>query len=349
MLGMDERALRVIWTAFLFGLLLTIVYYIRDTILVFAAAIFFAYMLSPIVGLVERVMPKRRTLALGIVYVLLIGALTGLGFAIVPKLGAEATSLATRLPTLLTGGKLATLPLPSWLEPLRAQVITALSHEAASLASSVVPFIQKTTTQILSGVGYLLPMILIPILAFFFLKDSHEIRVALLGALDEAHDRTTLDLILDDIHAVLQSYMRALVLLAIASFSAWSIFLSAMGYSYELLLAGVAGVLEFIPVIGPAVALITILVVCGVTGSGGIIWIILFWGCYRIFQDYMLNPFLMSAGVEVHPILVLFGVLAGEKLGGIPGMFFSVPVIAILRATYTRLRFARLREQHARI
>ena len=45
----------------------------------------------------------------------------------------------------------------------------------------------------------------------------------------------------------------------------------------------------------------------------------------------------MSAGVEIHPILVLFGVLAGDKLGGIPGMFFSVPVIAILKVILTNL------------
>ena len=58
---------------------------------------------------------------------------------------------------------------------------------------------------------------------------------------------------------------------------------------------------------------------------------------YRVFQDYVLNPFLMSSGVEIHPILVLFGVLAGEKLGGIPGMFFSVPIMAILKVVLSNL------------
>ncbi len=139
--------------------------------------------------------------------------------------------------------------------------------------------------------------------------------------------------------------MRALVLLAIASFCAWSIFLSVMKYPYELLLAGIAGILEFIPVIGPACALVIMLVVCLVTGSGGLLWIIIFWGCFRIFQDYVLNPYLMSAGIELHPLLVLFGVLAGDALAGIPGMFFSVPVIAILRVIYNHLRTSYARKQ----
>jgi predicted PurR-regulated permease PerM len=90
-------------------------------------------------------------------------------------------------------------------------------------------------------------------------------------------------------------------------------------------------------VIGPAAALVIILVVSSATGAGGVIWIIVFWVLNRVFQDYVLNPFLMSSGVEIHPILVLFGVLAGDQLGGIPGMFYSVPVLAILKVVFHNL------------
>jgi predicted PurR-regulated permease PerM len=118
-----------------------------------------------------------------------------------------------------------------------------------------------------------------------------------------------------------------------------------MRYPYELLLAGIAGLLEFIPVIGPAAALVIMLVVFIVTNSGGLLWILIFWGCFRVFQDYVFSPYLMSSGIELHPLLVLFGVLAGEQIGGIPGMFFSVPVIAILRVIVNHLRSAYNRKQ----
>ncbi len=347
MLGIDERALRVVWTVFLFALLLFVVYYIRSTILLFAGSIFLAYMLSPIVGLVERFIPKRRNLALALVYITLIGLLVLLGFQLVPTLTAEATSLTTRLPSMITGATVARIPLPHWLEPMRVQVMAAMNQEAKNLETSVVPFLHSASTRILSGIGDILPIILIPILAFFFLKDGRAIRDSLLGAVEKGQDRTTVELILDDIHDVLRNYIRALVLLAITSFCAWAIFLSVMRYPYELLLAGIAGVLEFIPVIGPAGALVIMLIVFIASGSGGLLWIILFWGCFRIFQDYVLNPFLMSAGVELHPLLVLFGVLAGDALGGIPGMFFSVPVIAILRVVYNHLRTSFTRKQLA--
>jgi len=346
MLGIDERALRIAWTVFLLGLLLAVVYYIRGTILLFAGSIFLAYMLSPIVALVERFIPQRRNLALALVYIALIGLLVLLGFELIPALAGEATSLMTRLPSLVSGGSLTQIPLPRWLEPMRAQLIVVLNKVATNLAASAVPFLQQASTHILSGLGQILPIILIPILAFFFLKDGETIRNSLIGAVDDGHDRTTMELILDDIHVVLRNYIRALVLLSIASFCAWSIFFSVMRYPYELLLAGIAAVLEFIPVVGPAAALVIMLIVFGATGSGGLLWIIVFWGSFRIFQDYVLNPLLMSAGTELHPLLVLFGVLAGNALAGIPGMFFSVPVIAILRVIYNHLRQSRVAVRH---
>lgn len=337
MIGIDQKALRVTWTIFLFTLTLIVVYSIRETLLVFAGAIFFAYILSPTVTLVERFVQKRRAVALGLVYVVLLGAIVGLGFALIPRLAQEATSLFTRLPALVMSGGWAKIPLPTWATPVHDQIMDALKNWASGLEKQAVPFIQEAGAGILSGVSSLVPMILVPILAFFFLKDAREIRTALLNTV-HGSSRTTLSLILDDVHSMLQSYMKALVILAAASFVAWMIFLNILGEPYALLLAGLAGTLEFIPVIGPAAALVVILVVTSATGGyGSLVWIIVFWLLYRVFQDYVLNPFLMSSGVELHPILVLFGVLAGEKLGGIPGMFFSVPILAILKVVLTNL------------
>jgi predicted PurR-regulated permease PerM len=345
MLGIDHRALRITWTVFLFCFLLLIIYEIRKTLLVFAAAIFFAYMLYPLVKLVSELIPRRRTIALAIVYVLLVGALVGIGFALIPAIAGQASSLLTRLPTLLTGGRLATLPLPQWLDPMRSQIVSVLNRGASDLGSRALPVLQQAGTRLLSGVGLILPMVLIPILAFFFLKDGVLISKSLLGRMEGAADRRTVRGILNDINTVLQSYIRALVILSLVTFAVFSLFLKIVGVEYQLLLAGAAAVLEFIPVIGPAIGLVIILIVAAVTSTGNLITILVFWGVYRLFQDYILNPYLMRAGLELHPLLVLFGVLAGDQIGGIPGMFFSVPVLAILRVVYGNLKEADTRKQ----
>ena len=63
---------------------------------------------------------------------------------------------------------------------------------------------------------------------------------------------------------------------------------------------------------------------------------------YRMFQDYFLSPHLMGQGVELHPLLVLFGVFAGAEVAGVAGTFLSVPVLALVRILYVRTRRSKL-------
>jgi predicted PurR-regulated permease PerM len=109
---------------------------------------------------------------------------------------------------------------------------------------------------------------------------------------------------------------------------------------YALLLAAIAGMLEFIPMIGPFTAAVTIVLVAGFSGYPHLLWVLIFLGVYRLFQDYVLSPRLMSSGMELHPLLVMFGVFAGGEIGGIPGTFLSVPVLALVRILYRRLERA---------
>src|SRR5204863_9412278 len=132
------------------------------------------------------------------------------------------------------------------------------------------------------------------------------------------------------------SYLRALVLLSIVTFVAFTGFFSLVGVPYVILLAGIAAILELIPVAGPLTAAVVILLVAAFTGYPHVLWIAIFLVVYRIFQDYVLNPYLLGSGVEMHPLLVLFGVLAGEQIAGIPGMFFSVPAMAAARVIVVR-------------
>jgi len=110
--------------------------------------------------------------------------------------------------------------------------------------------------------------------------------------------------------------------------AAYALVLASIGVPYALLLAAVAALLEFIPVFGPLLSALIVIIVAVVAGYQHLLWILLFIVGYRIFQDYLLGPKLMGSGVGVHPILVLFGLLAGAEVAGVPGIFLSVPAIA---------------------
>jgi predicted PurR-regulated permease PerM len=106
-----------------------------------------------------------------------------------------------------------------------------------------------------------------------------------------------------------------------------------------------AALLEIIPVFGPLMAAVSILAVAGASGYEHMWWLVLFLAAYRVFQDYMLSPFLMSEGVNVPPILVVFGLLAGDELAGVPGIFLSVPVLAAVRIVAVQIRIQRARQR----
>jgi predicted PurR-regulated permease PerM len=338
MLGIDRRVLSGVWTVFLFVLVLVTIYEISHTLVIFVLALFLAHLLSPVVEMLHRFFPRglSRGLALALVYLALLGVLASTIFLVGSRIGEEAAGLARRLPDAIKADPLARLPLPEWLEPAREKVNQVVRARMEDLSNNILPILSDTGRQILTGIGSALSLILVPILSFFFLKDGVAMRGAIVHLFD-SRSQVLVNEILVDLHDLLAQYIRALVLLSIATFLSFTVVLSVMGVPYALLLAGIAAMLELIPVVGPLTAGAVIVLVSAFSGYPHLLWLVVFLLVYRIFQDYVLNPYLMSAGVELHPALVLFGVVAGEQVAGIPGMFFSVPLMAALRVVLIRV------------
>ncbi len=344
MLGIDPRAARAAWTVFLVALLVATAYAIRATLAVLMIALLFAYLLAPVVAMVQRFMPKRLSprIALIIVYLALTGLIVAFTLTVGSRIVDEANNLATRLPDLLKNREwINRIPMPEWLQPLRARLVDMLQTELDNGGQDILPYVKSLGGQLVSGAKYLVYLILIPILAFFFLKDGHEMREQFVTGLVEEMRRPVVEGILEDINRLLGEYIRALVLLSVSSFICYGVFLGVTGASYAVLLAGVAAIGEFLPVVGPAAAGGIALLVTGLAGYDHLLAFVVFWIVFRMFQDYVVSPYLMGKGVELNPMLVLFGVLAGEQIAGVTGMFFSVPVIATLRVLFVRLQRSR--------
>ena len=161
-------------------------------------------------------------------------------------------------------------------------------------------------------------------------------RDALLSAFNPGASRALAKRTLARIHIVLLQYMRALLILCFTALAIVGITLSVMGVRYALLLASIAFFCEFVPLVGPIAEIVTILAVSALTGYTHLWWLLIFLLIFRLIQDYAIWPRLMSEGVELHPLWVIFGVLAGGELGGVAGIFLSVPVIALARVILVR-------------
>jgi predicted PurR-regulated permease PerM len=347
MLAIDPRAARAAWTVFLLALLIAAAYAIRETLAVFIIALLFGYLLTPLVGLVARFTPQRVsfTVALAIVYVVLVGIIIALSLTLGSRLVDEANALAAQLPNLLKNRHvLDQIPLPSWLEPARDRIVQSFQEELNGSSSNILPFVKSLSGHLISGIRYIIYLVLIPILAFFFLKDGRGIQEDFVNSLVEEDRRPVVESILQDIDLLLGEYIRALVLLSISGFVANSLFLGISGAPFAVLLAVLAALGEFLPVVGPLGAGFLILLVSSLAGYAHPVWYIIFWIVFRIVQDYVFSPYIMGKGVQLNPMLVLFGVFAGEQIAGVIGMFLSVPVLATLRVVFVQLRRARAKD-----
>jgi predicted PurR-regulated permease PerM len=342
MLGIDRRAASYTFTAAIVVLLLCLVYLVRTTLFVFILAVLFAYLLAPLVNALDRVLPGRtRTPALALAYILFIGLSGFILFKIGSIVAGEAADLEKKLPSMIASWE---PPAPAGqlsVDNLEDQVLDKLRTSIAEGSSNLIAMLPRFGLKFLSIASYAIYIVIIPILAFFFLKDGRVIRTHALEMITPGPRRVLLDEIMADVDLLLAHYMRALFGLSLAAFSAYSIFFSIVGVPYSLLLAAIAAVLEFIPMLGPLTADVIIVIVAAVAGAHALV-VLIFLLIYRVFQDYILSPHLMGMGVELHPLLVLFGVFAGVELAGIPGTFLSVPVLALVRIIYLRLRKWRL-------
>lgn len=339
MLGIEPKTVRHTWSVAVTLAALAFVFHARQAILIFILAIFFAYMMAPLVSLLDRFHQGRvsRSISLVVVYVTLLAVLIAAITAVAARASEEAANLISRIPELADSAKqLSKAPLPRWMEPFRGQILDLLQQQVTGGLEHFLPALRTTLGHVLSAIGNIGFVILVPILSFFFLKDAKECRAWLLDTADRLDRRDFFASLLDDMHAMLGQYIRALILLSLATFVSYEIFFAIADVPYRSLLATIAAVLEFIPVVGPLSAAVVACVVALVSGYQHVLWMVIFFLAYRLFQDYVLQPFLYSAGIELHPLLVMFGALAGEEVGGIIGMVLSVPVVASLRLIWNR-------------
>ena len=331
MLGIDARAARATWTSAIVLLSMWVVYLVRQTLFVFVVALMFAYLLYPLLETIERrISRKTRTPALVLTFLIVIGVITLLIAFIGSSVGGQAAELAVQVRN------------PNFAKQVREWRILGLPVGAQIVGhyDYILGKVPQISLRVLSASSNLIYLVIIPILSFFILKDGLAILNQLLDLF--ASGRQAAQETLEDAHTLLLQYMRALLFLCLSTLVVFSIVLSVLRVPYATLLAAIAFPLEFVPLVGPMIAAAIIVGVSAFSGYSHVLVVLGFLGLFRIFQDYVLSPHLMSKGVELHPLLVIFGVFAGEEIGGVAGVFLSVPVLALMRLVWHHLRKRRV-------
>jgi len=331
----DARTARVLITVLLFALGLGFLYVARQTLMAFMFAVFFAYLMSPLVSQLEKVL-RGRGRAIGVIYSLLLALVILFFVSMGPRIARESARLSQSLPSLanLNSGQIAQQleqehGWNSRLFDLLRDYLYSHSDEINKLAQNVGLRVAEVAKQ-----AWLL--VVVPLLSIFFLKDGRAFSEVLLDSIQSRPQRELLQGVLSDLNQMLAHFIRAQLTLALLTFVMYSAVLAMMGVPNALALGTVGGMLEFIPVVGPLVAAVIIVGVALLTGFTHWVWLIIFLGVWRLIQDYVSSPRIMGHSMELHPLAAIFGVMAGGEIAGILGIFLSIPVMASLRIVFRR-------------
>jgi predicted PurR-regulated permease PerM len=333
----DPKTARVLCTLLIFALGLAFLHGARNTLVLFLFAVLFAYFVDPLVSWVEKVSGSRIAGIAG-VYVVLIALLVGLGFLVGPTIADQGTALATSLPSLLDkagSGELVSQvgQKHGWSDARQAQIQNFLvAHKDIILG-----FGRNIGQKLAQPAQHIWWLVLIPILGVFFLKDGQSIATNIVAFGRSPEDRKTLRGIVSDVNVMLGSYIRAQLILASLTMVAYSVVLSVLHLRYALVLGPLAGMFEFVPVVGPAIAAIIVFVIAVLTSDPHLVWVIVFLGVWRLVQDYVNAPRIMGKSLEISPMVQILAVLSGGEIAGVVGALVSVPAVATLRILWRRL------------
>lgn len=304
-------------------------------------SIFFAYLIDPLVKLIRRPFKARsierfmpRALAIVLAYLMVF---TTLGIAIAsiaPQVSQQARDFAANLPAYGASVQRSVQELNRRFDRLRIpdEVQQRINTQATFAAEAI------TTTVGMSLVSFLtfLPwLIIVPILGFFFLKDVNSFRLAVLRLFPAGQWRMRADGILSDANATLAGYARAQIISCLLIGTLCTIAFYIIGLKYALLLGILAGIFEFVPLLGP----LAIGVIATATAALGDFPVrawptLIFLIALRIIHDYITYPRIIRGGLHLHPVLIILSVLAGEQIAGIPGVFLAIPVVALITVVY---------------
>jgi predicted PurR-regulated permease PerM len=307
-------------------------------------SIFFAYLMDPLVRLIcrpfketnyERFMP--RSVAIIVAY-LLVGTILGTAIAsIAPRAIEQGKEFGANFPTYANGIRQGFNELNRRFDRLRVpeDVQTRINEQAIAMGERVTAGFGNF---IFNLVTYLPWLIIIPIFAFFFLKDVNSFRLIVLRMFPAGRWRVRAESVLQDVNATLAAYIRAQLISCLLIGTICTIGFYIIGLKYALLLGILAAIFEFIPVIGPLTIAIIVVVTTAISDQpNDAFYVAGFLIVLRIAQDYVFYPKIVRGGIHLHPVVIILSVLAGEQVAGIPGVFISIPIVAIATVFYRHI------------
>ncbi|MCA1804574.1 MAG: AI-2E family transporter [Xanthomonadaceae bacterium] len=315
-----------------------LIYLLAPVLTPFLVAALIAYLGSP---LVERLQGARlsRTSAVVLVFVLFTLAVLILMLFLVPLLVKQIeAALVVQLPRTLEWLQGTALPFLGGLAGVETETLfdieqlkeslTAHWREAGGLAARV---LESVTRSGLALFGWLVNLVLIPVVAFYLLRDWQW----LIGRIDQMLPRDwapTIRLLAGESDTVLGAFLRGQLLVMLALGLVYTLGLWILGLELALLIGLLAGLVSFVPYLGFTIGVLAALLAGWFQFQEfmPLLWVVVVFGLGQLLESLVLTPKLVGDCIGLHPVAVIFAVMAGGQLFGFVGVLLALPVASVV-------------------
>jgi predicted PurR-regulated permease PerM len=312
-------------------------YRLASVLLLLILAALLAYVIAPLVQRAERqirIAGRRRRLSRGVaialVYLLLAGSASAGAALLLPSATQQAEEMMSLAPAYAQSILAWKNGWSRYYERLRLplELRRSIDQSVLEAGEAALESARGASLALMGALSNLPWLIVIPILAFFLLRDAGDFRRTIVAALPYRIQLRGHRLF-EELNATLAAYVRAQLLACVLVGSLCGLVFAVLKIPYPVLLGVLAGVLEFIPLVGPLLLAIVASIVAALHAPVLVFWTVGFLMILRLVEDYVIYPRLIRRGLQLHPLAVIVGIMAGAELAGVAGMFLAVPTVAI--------------------
>ena len=309
-----------------------LVYFLSPILAPFLAAAVIAYIFNPLVGRMSRRMP--RTLAVSIALALIAGVILVLLLVLMPLVTKQVKTIVTQFPQFIDWIKLNLGPLVQ--QHFGVELDTALvkdwitehAKEVQGFAVQLLPTLKSGGLALLGLIGNL---VLTPLVLFYFMRDWDDM-IAQVAKLMPRNWSGTVSGLLKEIDAVLGEFLRGQLMVMLLMAMYYTVALWLVGLDYALSVGLLAGCLTFVPYLG-VISGVLLATLTGVLQFGDMTHLVWIWVVFvvgNVLEGSVFVPWLVGDRIGLHPVAVIFALLAFGQLFGFTGILLALPASAAL-------------------
>ena len=312
------------------------IYLLSPILAPFVLGVGIAYMADPFVDKLEA---RGHSRTMSVVYVCLV-VLIFMVLALVvllPILIKQMSSLLELLPVIVTWVSQSLLPFLSQTFNISidameieqfAQYFSSDWQKAGGIAKEVIQYLTSSTMEIFGALGN---AAMVPVVSFYLLRDFDVLTASIRDILPK-NIEPKVTLWASECNDVLSAFVRGQLLVMLALGLIYGFGLTLTGLDYALLIGLLAGLASVIPYLGFAVGIVVALVVAlfQFDSYWGMLGVVAVFSIGQLLESTVLTPLLIGDRIGLHPVAVIFAVLAGAQLFGFTGMLLALPVAAVI-------------------